>query len=940
MAFPSTYLAVRVEVALGADLTASPSTWAWTDATALGLIRASSPITIRRGGYDGAIQAPPSTCTFTADNTDGRWVPSNPSGAWYGQLVKGTPVRVLVDEGTESVRWTGFLTSLPPRWNLKETDRYVEVTASGIMQRLQRGSTPLRSPLVRAMTGTSTPPVAYWSGEDGSQSTAIAEFYGGKPMQIVGQVLTLADDGPSGSLPLPEFTTVAGVRGVVPNPQITGEWSVACVFNFPAAPSAETSVMRWSTTGTLWWQMTIDPTASPDDWELLAYDSSGTLIVNANADFTLTATGEAAYGSWVMFVASATQNGANIDYQARVYDSAGSSVITGTATSQTAGMVSHISVNANSKVNGMHAGHWAVWDVDLDSGVSLEPNSDAVGGYDGELVSIRASRLGDEAGGVPINLDSLSTLEMGPQPIATILDIYRECEAVSNGRLFEEMDPTAADEYLHLKQIDDLADQDTVLTLNHDSGHLADLQPTDDDQNYRNDWTATRSGGAGTGSSGRIFGTEPLIPDSVSVNVYEDADLVHQAGWRYNVTSFQGLRYPSVQLNLARAPSLIPTWITCDIGSRITITNPPDGIEPDSVDLIIEGWTEVLGPKTWSVTLNCSPFQPYRVIEMAVADDPNAYAGRYAADPDCALRVAIDTNDTSMDVDPNRKRWTTSTDHLPMNISLKPAGTPGNGEVVTVSAVSTDAATFIAVGAASHADNAAVTPALYAGNTTDHMIFVVGAIRSSGTGTLSITAGYTRLPIFKSTDHIQVWAKVHDGSESDPTVTPAGGAAGDTVSAFTFGFGNIPITLDDLGDMVVDSITQLNSSAANIAYGGLYSWKVYGCVQLIVAWKQDDYTSVALPAGSGFTEMIEASSTTGNDQSLYCAYRIDTTPAVVNGDSLAVTGGASAISRAAVFAIAGGKQTFTLSARSVNGVTASHAVGTRVAVHNPGVVSL
>ena len=937
MAFPSTYLNAWVEVALGADLTADPSTWAWTNATALGLIRASSPITITRGGYDGAVQAPPSRCTFTVDNTDGRWVPSNPSGAWYGQLVKGTPVRVLVDEGTESVRWTGFLTSLPPRWNLKETDRYVEVTASGIMQRLQRGSETLRSPLTRAIafaTNFGTPPVAYWPGEDGSQSTSIDEFFGGKPMQIVCQVLTLADDGPSGSLPLPEFTTVAGVRGQVLNPQVTGEWSVGFLLNFPAAPTAEASVARWSTNGTLWWQVTIDPTGT-DSINLQAYDSSGTQVLDDSFAFEIN--GTSGYGQWVLVLVSCSQNGANIDYDLHAYLSSAGAGVSGSVSSHTLGAVTHLGVNANAKINGMHAGHWAVWDVEL--GIfGVDPA--AISGYDGELVSIRADRVEDEAGGVGIELDSLSTLEMGPQPIATVLDIYRECEAVSNGRLFEELDPTAADKYLHLKQIDDLADQDSALTLNHDSGHLADLQPTDDDQNFRNDWTATRSGGAGTGSSGRIFGVEPLISDSVSVNVYSDADLVHQAGWRYNVTSFQGLRYPTVQLNLARAPSLIPTWITCDIGSRITITNPPDGIEPDSIDLIIEGWTEVLGPKLWTVALNCSPFQPYRVVEMAVADDPNAYAGRYAADPDCALRIAIDTNDTSMDVDPNRKRWTTSTDHLPMNISLKPAGTPGNGEVVTVSAVSTDAATFIAVGAASHADNAAVTPALYAGNTTDHMIFVVGAIRSSGTGTLSISAGYTRLPIFASTDNVQVWVKVHDGSESDPTVTPAGGAAGDTVSAFTFGFGNIPITLDDLGDMVVDSITQLNSSAANIAYGGLYSWKVYGCVQLIVAWKQDDYTSVALPAGTGFTEMIEASSTTGSDQSLYCAYRIDTTPTVVNEGSLAVTGGASAISRSAVVAIAGGKQTFTLSARSVNGVTASHAVGTRVAVHNPGVVSL
>jgi len=183
-----------------------------------------------------------------------------------------------------------------------------------------------------------------------------------------------------------------------------------------------------------------------------------------------------------------------------------------------------------------------------------------------------------------------------------------------------------------------------------------------------------------------------------------------------------------------------------------------------------------------------------------------------------------------------------------------------------------------------------------------------------------------------------VYVKVHSGSESAPTITPSGGASGDTVSAVTFGLRGTPTTLTDLNDMVVDSVTQLNSSAANIAYPGLYTRQQEGCVFLLIAWKQDDYTSVAVP--SGWTEMVEASTTTGNDQSLYIAYQIQTTPAVANDGSLVVTGGASAISRASAFALAAGYQTFTASARSVNGTVKAQTAGTLIEVDDPGCLAL
>lgn len=938
MAFPGSKLAYFVDLALDADLTADPSTWAWTDVSSAptSYVRAV-PITITRGGRDGGVQAPASSCTFWADNRDGRWVPTNPTGAWYGQIGKGTPIRIRTTESSSSVRWTGFLTSLPPRWNTKETDRYVQVTASGILQRLERGKTPLRSPLVRAISSTTPTPVAYWPGEDDSQATTIAEFSGHAPLTWTGTV-TPSSDGPDGSKPLPEFTQFVGVRGNVHAPANTGEWQVAGVFNMPSAPSGTTVLLRWNTTGTYpVWQIALN-LGSPDTLSLEAFDSAGTQQIADSMTFGTSGAGDEPYGTWLLITANGAQDGADVDYNLAVYDATSGAGLTATETGITAGAVTVLSLPSTAKTNGMHMGHWAVWNDALGT-FPIDPA--AISGFTGDTVDTRIARLSQE---LPIDVLDTTPVTMGPQrQEVTYLDLARDCEAVSNGRLIEQRDPTVTDAYLRLILHTEIENQAVDLALNHNSKHLAPpFEPTDDDQYLGNDWTATRIGGSGTGSSARVVATGTLAPDkvgtyadSISVNVELDSQLPDQAGWRVDVGTVEGVRVPTLTLDFARNPSLIASWITCDIGSRITITNPPTGIAPDTIDLLIEGWTEVLGPHTWTVYLNCSPYRPWHVFQLAeTSSDTSVYLGRLAGDEKCALRAAISSSATSATVDPNRYFWTTDSDDFPLNIRM-------GGEVATVSSIATTAATFVNVGAALSADNLSRTPSLPASVAAGDLLVIVAAIRSSGTGTVNVPSGYTRLPIWRDTDNVAVMAKVHSGSESNPTVTFNNGVAGDSTTAFVFAFRGTPVSLTDLTDIVVgDPLVQLNAAAQNIAYGGVYPWFQERCIQLIVGWKQDDYTSVAPP--TGFTEMIEASTTGGNDQSLYVAYKIDTTPTLTPEGSLAVTGGASAISRSAVFCIASGYQTFTISARNVNSISGGKAqtANTKVEVDDPAVLAL
>jgi len=263
------------------------------------------------------------------------------------------------------------------------------------------------------------------------------------------------------------------------------------------------------------------------------------------------------------------------------------------------------------------------------------------------------------------------------------------------------------------------------------------------------------------------------------------------------------------------------------------------------------------------------------------------------------------------------------------------------GEVVTVSDITTTPATFVATGTAAHANNANVTPSLPAGMAANDLMLLYAAIRNSGTGYPDTPAGYTRLriPGDGATDNAQLFAKVHSGSESNPTVTFTGGAANADTSAQMCAFRNMPITLDDLADIVLAGQAELNASAADIAVPPLSVTPYADQVVLVLGWKQDDWTSVAPP--SGCTEIGEPDTTTGSDQGITWAYRIDTTPTIVApGSSFVVTGGGSAISRSAVVALAGGFQTMTVSARSVNGTTKSHTAGTLVEVEDALVLGL
>jgi hypothetical protein len=85
MAFPQTVQDIKTELYLNA---------AWTDITSK--VRSDPGVTIVRGRSDETRRAEPSSCSLALNNTDGRFSPRNPTGIYYGQIGRNTPIRVSI----------------------------------------------------------------------------------------------------------------------------------------------------------------------------------------------------------------------------------------------------------------------------------------------------------------------------------------------------------------------------------------------------------------------------------------------------------------------------------------------------------------------------------------------------------------------------------------------------------------------------------------------------------------------------------------------------------------------------------------------------------------------------------------------------------------------------------------------------------------------------
>ncbi|GAA2456905.1 hypothetical protein [Streptomyces macrosporus] len=607
-----------------------------------------------RAGADGPIVASPDfrglhlgTTNFT-DSAGRAWAVTTPAQVANWQT-----------------RFIGEVSTWPTKWGPSGYDAEAQITASGILRRLSQGQKALDSTLRRRIPSFS--PIAYWPMEEDRDATqAYSPIAGVRPMKIT-DIQMGSDDSLPGSSALPTLGAAAAFSGTVPGAP-AGEWHVEFVYRLDELPSTVQWLVDVHTTGAM---RVLHVALLSDRIQLIGEDEDGKthlIIEGGVADLV---------GSWARFRIFATTSGSNTSIRmgwiqiggiGRTFDPhfyAGSP-----------GRVTRVAKPGEngSSLQGMALGHVAVFAT---AGTTAFNRADH--GFTGETASARITRLCAEEG-VPVLVDAPEgSAAMGPQRPGTLLELLQECADADGGLLAEDPERIG----LIYRARTTVYNQPVALPLRYGQGREVQppLEPVDDDLAVRNDVTVSRPGGS---SAHAVQADGPLsvqpppagvgrYDESTTLNLANDDQLPSHAGWRLHLGTVDEPRYPTVNLDLARASHLIPAVMGLRLRDRLTITGTPPQWAPGPIDQLVQGWTETLGVRTWGMQLACAPASPWTVgiVGDAVLGRVDT-SGSVLASAATATATVLEVRATA------GHPWTTDPADHPLDLEV-------GGETVTVS---------------------------------------------------------------------------------------------------------------------------------------------------------------------------------------------------------------------------------------------------------------
>jgi hypothetical protein len=577
-------------------------------------------------------------------------------------------------------RFVGEVSSWPQRWDTSGNDVYAPVEAAGIRRRMSQGVSPVKSEFTRTYSNGFTDVVAYWPVEDGKDSLIVASGIGGFPMTTQGKTDFAAYTDLPSSAPLATLD-VGWWIGTIPNYTPTGQTMFRWFMHAPetALPDVSIIAQMFCTGTTLAWQITFRNALG--DISIEAFGRNGTSVLNAGP-FSFGAIDTA--GLWSL---NLTETGGNINWSlttVNVGDTSGQNV-SGTLNGFTVGKANRLTIDPYKGCKGTTLGHLAVRTAVttiFDTVSTLNGSTGDAFSLGGETAGERIERLAAQEGiKIGGQGDRGNTAAAGAQRVDTLLNLLDSAADADLGILAE----MRGDSGLSFRTRATLYNQDPTLTLNYTGGQVAPpLEPVDDDQQTRNDVTATRQDGSSVRAellTGRMSTRPPeqggvgRYDVEVTLNVAFDTQLPDLATWLMAAGTVDETRYPTVTVNLANAntTALDTAALTVDLGDRLTITNPRTGQTPDTISQIVRGYTETIGPFEHTITYNCSPESPYAVIRLDTA-------GKTTIDSDTSTLVSgVTTSATSLSVATTGMLWKTGAVSIPIRVA---------GELMTVTNIS------------------------------------------------------------------------------------------------------------------------------------------------------------------------------------------------------------------------------------------------------------
>lgn len=657
-----------------------------------------------RGSKTPGNDTEPASASATIDNTTGNYAPKSATSALRGLIGQNTPARVVLGS---SPRMTGEAASWKPQRPVKGSG-WTDLEIAGVLQRIGRGTDPVRSALYRANVGLG--PDLYWPMEDGTTAGtdgAGSGLQGGTPLaQATSLAPTWADaDDLPGSAPLPKLLDALTdwEDGLFVNPgpgSSTSAWTVSIWFKGTIVDNTITIPIELIT-----WGGKPDTARFPFEFDIYKDSSLNTgyvfgLDFSAYCTITKDISGDPFDGGWHHIVGTCTQNGANLD-MALYVDGVLMDASTTSSPAYTQRAVQDITLVRNLPESDpslvtLHVGHLAVFPRVLTDDEIYDLHW-AGRGWVGETAAARFVRLCAEEGlDSTLRYNTAGSMAMGPQRTVTLLELFDEIARTDNGWIFETRagafdSPTQS---LTMATGVGLLNQAPAMTINY-YGHVAPpLVPVYGDVGIRNDVTARNPGGSTRQVVQETGPHNVQLPQddpqgvgryrtSIDVNTELDESLSDQAGWRVNVGTFDGTWYAEVTLDVdAATTAALPGLSTLDIGDVVALVNLPADEAVDAFEGIVIGMAEDLPAKRRLVTLYLVPNEPYRVGLLAqTSGDTDPFSAHL--DPDgSTTAAAIAVGAASFTVaTPSGPLWSTVADDYPMDLYV-------GGQRVSVSAVS------------------------------------------------------------------------------------------------------------------------------------------------------------------------------------------------------------------------------------------------------------
>lgn len=615
-----------VQIAPGANLTQPDSSWPWVDVTKLVLW--DPGVSITAGRSDESTVAQPAQCGLTLRDDSGNFTSFYPGSKYFPFIGPDVPLRCFLDVGAGAVlRFEGYTSGFTPRWDATRNRRVAEVAAFGILQRLNNANQPVRPPLQRAVLATTTASLLqFWALEDGSSATlASSALPSGVPMVVAGTVrfagfdplhptnssFTLLPGFHFGYGSIPDFKDGGRLAASFSSGQSGLGWTIQFIpFNDFLSNTATATVLSWTTADGASWTYVIDPTGVTG-----TVNRNGTQIAQVL---------EQQFSAEVRIEAVVSGSNTNVTLKMRPSGSTGSGSYSGRP-----GALNAVTIGDGVVRTGQFAvGELRLWD-NLGSTSTVPVFQSATSNtvfpysaYQGESPTTRLARLCAEEG-IPITIIGSSGKTMGPQTAQSVIALLRECEAVDGGVLYDGFGPGLT--YVAYNKI---AAQAATLTINATNGELiAPFAPTQDALGLLSSFTASNTLGTTQTYTAADLAANPASASrngTALINNNDDKDLINFAAWQVHKGRVWGFRYPQVTMHLEKKPAQAAPWLATALLGRIDIVNLSTlaPFTPDTVRLLLNGYSEMWNSKEWIVVPHCSAYEPWRVgvIDASVQD--------------------------------------------------------------------------------------------------------------------------------------------------------------------------------------------------------------------------------------------------------------------------------------------------------------------------------